>query len=184
MSVLCPCGNIDCINVSPQLPQNLGISDDVLSVLDSRSFRFTELHHMSLVILDPAQVVAEKPMAHVCSIKCTKCSEVFFVVKTDTTHVVAYRKELGERMEKMRRGGCLLKLPHMPASLRPFICKAFLEAMVNTTSFEDFADLAPPGDVTEIIPYDSDLDVMFSPDMPNCYIGSFEDVLLPSLLQE
>ena len=184
MSVLCPCGNIDCINVSPQQPQTLGISGDVLSVIDPRSFRFTELHHMSLVIRDPVQVATEKHMAHVCSIKCTKCAEVFFVAKTDTTHVVAYRKDLGERMERMRRGGGLLKLPHMPSSLRPFICKAFLDTMVHTTSFEDFADVGPPGDVSEIFSYDSDLDVMFSPEMPNCYIGSFEDVLLPRLLQD
>lgn len=185
MSCLCPCGNIDCLNVAPQSPADLGISERHLVQINQDAFNFSELHHMGIVILDPEHVASEVHKGHVFSIKCSKCGEEFLVIHTKHHCALAFRKELPVKLVKMRRGGRLLSFPGFPRSLCSFLCKAFLDpdAVRTAVSFEDFSRIVPSDDsCAEVISEDTDIDVMFNPQLQSCIIGGFEDVGVPSIL--
>ena len=180
--VLCSCGNIDCLDVVPQDPRELGVSEKALASFNSGDFVFCELHHMSLVVSRPEQVLTESNR-QIYSIKCKTCKKKFLILPATVGYVFAFPKGLMSVSRPFRRGGNLVSFPNFPHSLRPFVCKAATDpmAMTNTTSFEDFCKVVPrDSESGEIMSYDTDLDVMFSPEMRDCFIGSFEDIQVPN----
>lgn len=187
LSLLCPCGNIDCLNLTPQRAEEIGISNRVLVLINPNDFTFSELHHMGIVVLDPEHITAEKKHENIYSIKCTSCGEAFLIIRERDRCILAFRKELSVQLNKMRRGGRLLNLPGLSSDLRSFVCKALRDPrnVVTTISFEDFSRVESSDvETEEIASEDPDLELMFNPHLGSCLIGAFEETSRMRLLEQ
>jgi hypothetical protein len=157
----------------------LGVHRRLVTKLGGENMKFAVLHHMALVVSEPAVVHICKIHKRAYEMTCSDCQARFLVVETDTGFAIGFGQELSLEPRKTRTGGSLLNLPELPGPLRSFICKESDRARIqrSAVSFEDLSQLQPrEGEAREILAHDTDLDVMFGALIDQPYvIGSYED---------
>jgi hypothetical protein len=173
--VRCPCGNLNCVGLVPGDAGAFGLAKLRVGIFGGDGFCFARLHHMSFAVGMPEKVEVSVLEDGVYQIKCGQCGEIFGFFEVEAGFVLGYRHDLpGIGMERVV---CreLLKLPNLPKVLGSYLCKGQSQLSRSPNSYVDFTQLVPREcDFGEILSYDTDMDVMFSPSFRDCLAGSFE----------